>query len=138
MVEEDKGMLNNNIVLIVPYFGKFPEWFDLWLVSCKYNPTITWLIFTDDHSKYQYPDNVVVNYTTFFELKTRIQNLYDMPIKLNLPYKLCDFKVAYGEIFQDEIKDFDYWGYCDVDLIWGNLRHFITDEVLMNGVKIVG
>lgn len=54
-----------SIVYIVLYFGKFPSIFPLWLNSCRNNPTIDWLIFTDDHSCFNYPQNVRVEYTTF-------------------------------------------------------------------------
>lgn len=53
-----------SIVYIVLYFGKFPSIFPLWLNSCRNNPTIDWLIFTDDHSCFNYPQNVRVEYTS--------------------------------------------------------------------------
>lgn len=118
------------IALIVPYFGKFPNYFEKWLMSCRYNPTVNWLIFTDCHDEYDYPPNVTVYYTTFAELRERIQGLYDFKIALFKPYKFCDFRPAYGDIFRKELKEYDFWGYCDVDLIWGNFRHFVTDAML--------
>ena len=45
-------------------------------------------------------------------------------------YKLCDFKPAYGHIFAEFIRDYDFWGYCDVDVIFGHIRSFMTDELL--------
>ena len=50
-----------SICYVVPYFGKFPVSFPLWLVSCGANPTVDWLIFTDDTTPYDYPQNVKVN-----------------------------------------------------------------------------
>lgn len=119
-----------SIVFIVPYFGKFPNYFQLWLNSCKENSTINWLIITDIEDKYDYPSNVMRVKMTFDELKAFIQSKYDFKIGLQTPYKLCDFRPAYGDIFQDYIKDYDYWGYCDVDLIWGDIRKFLTDDLL--------
>src|SRR5690606_27520310 len=29
---------------------------------------------------------------------------------------------AYGEAFKSELAGFDYWGFCDLDTIWGDLR----------------
>ncbi|MFP5128915.1 DUF6625 family protein [Phocaeicola coprocola] len=119
-----------SIVFIVPYFGKFPSYFQIWLNSCKCNPTINWIIFTDIRTPYNYPDNVKVINITFEKLRNYIQSKYDFPIDLHAPYKLCDYKPAYGEIFQEYISEYDYWGHCDVDLIWGNIRHFITEQLL--------
>ena len=119
-----------SIAYVIPYFGKFPKGFELFLMSCKNNPTIDWLIFTDDKTKYEYPENVKVFYDTFEEIKKRVQQNFDFEIVLDKPYKFCDYKPAYGEIFQEELKDYDFWGMCDLDLAWGDIRKFITDEIL--------
>ena len=119
-----------SIIFIVPYFGQFPNYFQLWLDSCKENSTINWLIITDIEDKYKYPSNVKRIRMTFEELVIFIQSKYDFKIGLQTPYKLCDFRPAYGDIFQDYIAGYDYWGYCDVDLIWGNIRKFLTDDLL--------
>ena len=124
------------IVYIVPYFGKIPDFFNMWLLSCSYNPTIDWIILTDDKGKFSYPSNVHVFYMSFEELKNKIQSKYDFPIELPTPYRLCDYKVAYGDIFTDIIQNYDYWGFCDIDMFWGNIRNFITENRLLNYDRI--
>lgn len=119
-----------SIAYVIPYFGHFPKGFQFWLLSCRANPTIHWLIFTDDPMEYDYPDNVKVHYWTFQQMQERAQSVFDFAISLERPYKLCDYKPAYGEIFAEELKGYDFWGDCDIDLVWGNIRHFITDELL--------
>lgn len=69
-----------SIVYIVLYFGKFPSIFPLWLNSCRNNPTIDWLIFTDDHSCFNYPQNVRVEYTTFENIQARFKKHFDYPV----------------------------------------------------------
>ena len=118
------------IAYVIPYFGKFPKGFEFFLLSCKNNPTIDWLIFTDDKTNYEYPSNVKVKYYTFEEIKKKVQANFDFEIVLDKPYKFCDYKPAYGEIFKEELKNDDYWGMCDLDLVWGNIRKFITDDIL--------
>lgn len=125
------------IALVIPYFGKFNNQFELFLKSCSKNPTIMWFIFTDDKYQYDYPPNVIVNYMSFSELKNKIQSFYDFDISLSTPYDLCDFKVAYGEIFKEYLKEYDFWGYCDIDVIFGNVRKFITDDILETFDKIL-
>ena len=46
---EEKIM--NKTVIIGVYFGKFPEYFDLWLKSAEYNRNVDFLIFTDQKMK---------------------------------------------------------------------------------------
>ncbi|GFI40416.1 hypothetical protein IMSAGC017_00448 [Thomasclavelia cocleata] len=122
--------------LIIPYFGKFNNYFKLWLKSCEYNDDFDWLIFTDDRSKYSYPENVHVYYISFEKIKEKINNLFEFEISLDSPYKLCDFRPAYGEIFEDYLKEYDYWGYCDTDLIWGHLSDFYNEDILKEYDKI--
>lgn len=125
----------NKIVYIVPYFGKLRSDFALWVVSCAKNPTIDWLIYTDDKENEvlqseNIPDNIIVRYMSFKEMCDKIQKHFEFKIELPAPYKLCDYRPAYGEVFQDEISEYDFWGHCDMDLIFGNIREFLTDDVL--------
>lgn len=118
------------IVLIAPYFGRFPNYFPLFLESCRYNPTIDWLIFTDISVDIDYPTNVHFITMTFDQLCKKIQSKFDFKITLDTPYKLCDYKPAYGYIFQEFLENIDFWGHCDFDLLFGDLRKFFTEEKL--------
>lgn len=37
---------------------------------------------------------------------------------------------------QQDIEEFDFWGHCDCDLIFGDLAHFITDDMLSKYSKL--
>jgi hypothetical protein len=126
----------SRIAFIVPYFGKFNNYFKVWLHSCKYNTGIDWLIFTDDRTPYNYPENVKVQYTTFEDTKKLIQSKFDFPIILTTPYQLCEFKLTYGEAYEKYLSEYDFWGFCDIDIIWGNIRRHITEEILERHSKI--
>ena len=128
--------MKNRIAFIVPYFGNFNNYFPIWLHSCKYNSGIDWLLFTDNKTKYNYPKNVKIIYTTFQETHKKFQENFDFNIVLKHPYALCEFKVAFGEVYREYVEDYDFWGHCDIDLIWGNIRQFITDEILDSYNKI--
>ena len=123
-------------VFIIPYFGKFNNYFQLFLNSCSYNEKFDWLIFTDDKTKYIYPDNVKVIYCTFSEIQNKFKNKFDFEISLERPYKLCDFRPAYGYVFHDLIKDYKFWGHCDTDIIWGKIDDFITADIMDKYDKI--
>lgn len=125
-----------SICYLVPYFGKLPTGFKMWLLSCASNETIDWILFTDDRTEYEYPRNVKVYYCSYESIKRRIQNCFDFPIIISKPWKLCDYRPAYGEIFHEELKEYDYWGHCDMDMIFGDIRNFITDEILEKYEKI--
>lgn len=121
---------------IVAYFGKLPNYFQLFLNTCAYNKSFNWLLFTDDNTDYDYPGNVERIKMSFEELKKIVQSKVDFPIELNKAYKLCDFKPAYGYIFEEYISDYMFWGHCDIDMLMGDLKIFITDEILSKYDKI--
>ena len=118
------------ICLVLPYFGKFPGYFSFWLRSCAYNTTIDFLIFTDNRPSSSCPKNVRYEVLSFDEFREKIATCFDFKIALERPYKLCDFKPAYGLALSKYLKGYDFWGHCDCDLIFGDIRKFITDEVL--------
>lgn len=114
---------------IIPYFGNFPNYFQLFLNSCKFNPDYNWLIFTDNNKSYNYPSNVKLIKITFKDFIDHIQSFFDFKIIIHTPHKLCDYKPAYGYLFENYLKEFRFWGYCDLDLILGNLNNYLTDDL---------
>jgi hypothetical protein len=119
------------IAIIVCYFGKLPWYLDYFLHSCGHNPTVNIFIITDDRSyEDRHPDNVQFIYRTISEINTLAHDRLGFPVAIKNGYKFCDLKPAYGFLFPELIKDFDFWGHGDVDVIYGNIRNFITDELM--------
>ena len=63
------------------------------------NPDVSWLLLTDQPVA-DAPGNVVVQLCTFDDLVERIRSHFAFDISLPTPYKLCDFRPAFGEIFR--------------------------------------
>lgn len=126
----------HKIGIICCYFGSLPNYFNLWLKSCAANPTIDWLFFTDQSIEVL-PKNVHLHLTTLETIAelARVQTGFSTLV-LPTPYKLCDYKVMYGEIFKDYLKEYDFWGYCDFDMLFGDLRKFLPPERLDHYDKI--
>lgn len=127
----------HKLAFVIPYFGKLPTTFPLWLASCRQNASVDFLVFTDDRTGYDYPENVRVEYTTFEAVRELLQNCFDFPIALSKPYKLCDYKPVYGRAFARWLEGYDFWGHCDIDLVWGNIRAFFTDDLLERHERIL-
>lgn len=119
-----------SILIIIPYFGRFNNYFNLFLKSVECNNTIDFLIITDDKRKFNYPKNVKVVYSTFQKESKRITSYFDFEAKCDTPYKLCDYKPFFGEIYREYSKDYDFWGWSDTDLILGNIRKFVASDLL--------
>jgi hypothetical protein len=132
--------LNNKeskICLVVPYFGTFKNYFQLWLDSVGVNSTIDFLLVTDQKlSEYQLPNNIHVKEMTFQEMQNRIHQKLGSWCQITYPYKLCDYKPAYGVLFEEELDGYDWFGFCDTDMIFGDIRHFLSEERLAATDKI--
>jgi hypothetical protein len=120
-----------SIIFLIYWSGNLPWYFPYFLHSCRFNPTIDFLIFTDNYDpNLEVPQNVKIVSSSIDRFKTDAYKKMGFEIAAESGYKLCDFKPAYGLIFSDYIKDYNFWGYCDIDVIFGNIRSFMTDELL--------
>ena len=123
-------------LLILPYFGYFNNYFQLFINSCEMNTSIEWLIYTDDKANIKYPSNVHIKYCSFKEFKNKVDDKMGFHVSLDKPYKLCDIRPAYGYIFEEELQGYDYWGHCDCDLIFGDIQTVLQKLMNENWDKI--
>lgn len=75
---------------------------------------------------------------SFDECRKLVDDKMGMEVALHNPYKFCDLKPCYGVIFADRLKEYDYWAFGDIDLIYGNIRRFFTNEILDRYTYISG
>lgn len=122
--------MNKSICFVIPYFGKWPDWFSFYLESCKFNPDITWLFFTDCRLPEEHPENTKFFKFSLEDFNRLASSKIGFKINIERPYKICDFKPVFGIIFEDYLKNYDFWGNTDIDLIYGNIRKFISEEML--------
>lgn len=122
------------IAIVSPYFGKFPSTIELTFSTMEHNSTIDWIIFTDNTDYNNRYKNIKFIEMTFDDICELIYDKFGT--YLSTPYKLCDYRPAYGVMFKEYLEGYDFWGYCDLDVIFGNLRYFFTEEKLNNFDKI--
>lgn len=120
----------HKIVIFFSYFGKLPVQFKMWRASALQNSTIDFMFFTD--ANVEPAENIIVHKMQFSEFQRLVQKAFDFDIVLDRPYKLCEYKQAYGYILQEYIKKYDFWGFGDLDLVYGDLRSFFTEDVLVH------
>ena len=108
-------------LMIVPWVGPLPDWIGAWLNNTE-KVTATghgWEFMLDVDEQ---------------TIRERISEL-----GVNCPplkgRKLCDYRPAFGEMYADEIEDYDFWGHTDLDCVYGRLWDYIPDE-LLNGIDI--
>lgn len=126
-----KSLTHSSIALLILYFGKFPWYFPFFVHSCRYNPDIDFFIVTDNKNiGTEIPANIFIIHRTFEETIKLIDDKLQLQTGIEDAYKLCDFKPAYGVLFSDLVAGYDFWGHSDIDIVFGNIRGFITEEVL--------
>ncbi len=117
--------------MITPYFGRFPVWMPPFLLSCKYNPRFHFLILTDNEFPPVSPENVIFKKFSLNKLNALASKKLGITVRKE-NYSQVDLKPLYGIIFEENTRGYDFWGHCDIDLIWGDLSAYITDEILTN------
>ncbi|MGR5260225.1 DUF6625 family protein [Vibrio astriarenae] len=116
------------IAVVIPYFGKLPNYFNLYINSLKNTPYIDVLFFTDIVINEQLPSNFKVIPTTLPMLAERIENSLRIKTNINHPIKLCDFKPTWGEVFREELQSYSHWGFGDIDVVYGDIPQFLPDK----------
>jgi hypothetical protein len=116
--------------VVIPYFGAWPEWIDLFFESARRNASIDFLVITDcDASQFAAP-NILVRSTSFEDYLQMVRNRLRLPFDPADSYKLCDLRPMYGALHESDLASYDFYGWCDVDVLFGDLRSFYTDEIL--------
>lgn len=119
-----------SIRLLIPYFGRWPFWMPYFIASCRSNPDIDWLLFTDCAPIPDCPPNVVLRRMSYADYCALVGARLRINFAPENPYKLCDIKPALGAIHLDDLAGYDFWGFSDIDLVYGQLREHFSAERL--------
>ena len=109
------------LVIVVPYFGNWPFWFQAFLQSCRFNRDVNWVFYTDCGVPNNIPKNCRFIELTFDEYKILVSKQLGINFHPKNAYKLCDIKPLLGYIHQDDIKDYNFWAFGDIDVIYGDI-----------------
>lgn len=129
------------IAILIPYFtasgGRFPDFFEYWQKSAGANKNIDFFIptnvDTDLYMDYENIHFISMAANVFFD---NIQELFEFRIVRDC-YKIGEFRPLCGILFKDILKEYDYWGYSEFDLIYGDILKFIQEN-LDAGEEVIG
>ena len=102
--------------MVVPYFGQYPEWFDLWMRN------------TERMREHGYDFLFDTDEQDFQKRVWRKLGIECPP--MNGTGRIWNFRPALGVLYEDEIKDFDYFGWTDFDMVYGRVENWYTDNEL--------
>lgn len=118
------------ICLITCYMGPLPNYFGYYLATCKANSSIHFIIINDNVEKSYTDENVRFIKMNLDGLNNYSSAKLGWDLHLASSWKINELKPLFGKIFEEQLSGFDFWGWCDLDIIWGNLRNFLTEELL--------
>ena len=110
--------------LIQLWFGPLPEYFNYHLETTKNIDLIDFYFFTDQDLDIQ-QDNFFYHKIDREYITDYLSKIFSYDIKFTFDYKYSDIKSALTDIFYIYIKDYDYVGYCDLDILFGDVNKFL-------------
>ena len=132
-LKQSKGNQSISKVILQPLFGEPYSWTKKYLKNIAQVEGYDWKIFTPHKFKVgkntELIDMHLVEFDKLVEKATGVEpfNFLDGPA----PHKnLTDYYPAYGHIFQEYAKDYDYWGHTNWDCVYGRMTHFLPDKEL--------
>lgn len=110
--------------------GPLPGYFGYYAASCKKNNDIDFIVINDHITESGTDQNLRYIKMNLEEVNNHASQQLNCPIKLNNAWKINELKPLFGDIFKDLLTPYDYWGWCDLDIIWGRLRQFLNEDLL--------
>jgi hypothetical protein len=118
------------LVMICFYFGRWPAWIDFFIESCKWNPHVRWRIYTDCGVPENKADNVDIVHVSFDDYKAMARERLGVAFDPADRYKICDLRPALGFLHEQDVADFPFFGYGDIDVIYGDISQFYDESRL--------
>lgn len=118
-------IFGKRVGLIVVHLGSFPYYSDLVFRSIRANPHLDFLVFTDQVRRERRDGNITFKPMTKRSFEALATEKLEHKVHLSRPAKLCDFRPAFGVIFEEQLQGYDFWGHTELDLVWGDTASFL-------------
>jgi hypothetical protein len=122
--------MTHKIAILIPYFGKWPEWIDFFIESCRANSDIDWFLIGDAERPQNRAPNVRHVRTSMGEYRDLLSQRLGKGVTLGTPYKICDLRPALPFVHADIVSGYDFAGFGDLDVIYGDIRSFYDSDLL--------
>lgn len=122
--------MRRKAAILVPYFGEWPAWIDFFIESCRPNRLFEWIFIGDSPSPANRARNVRHVTISFEAYKAQLSEAFGHDVSKAEPYKLCDFRPGLMHVHRDLLAAYDFVGFGDLDVIYGNLGLFYDEETL--------
>ncbi len=102
--------------MIMPYFGDPPTWMRHWEANTERLQDHGYDFLHDSDEK-------------AFQERVRDRLGIDCP-PLWGTGRIWNYRPALGLLYADEIQEFDFWGHTDLDVVYGRVERWYTDDYL--------
>lgn len=109
--------MSARVILLVPWIGREPNWAPQFWDRIEASSDLVHLVFLQ-----------LKSWSSF--RRTVRQRLDLLPPAQASPRKICDYRPAFGEIYDYRIEGYEWWGWCDMDCVFGDFAAFLTPERL--------
>ena len=144
-------MKATSVCLCVLRWGGWPGWMPLVVRQWSVQRAITFMLLSDELPMIAgpWPRNVRLLNISLNEMRNRLQRAMppsphgEPPVRVKrlstfskvvgvsgTNSKISDFKPFLGQVLKDELRGCAFWGYLQEDVLLGNLRSFLTEELL--------
>jgi hypothetical protein len=115
--------VKNKIILIQLWLGKIPDYFWFHYETTK-NLNVDFLIFTDSELIVDSPNYKVIPITKD-EIEEKVSLMLDYEYKFKNLRKTNDLKSCLGELFEEYLTGYDFFGFYDIDTLFGDFQKWI-------------
>lgn len=114
----------NKIILIQLWLGKIPDYFWFHYETTK-NLPVDFLFISDQDIELDSPNYKNIKMTKE-EISSLILDKTSEDIKIDNFRNITNLKPALGHLFEDYVKEYDFFGYYDIDLLFGNFDKYVN------------
>ncbi len=106
------------VKLFSVWAGERPEWYVRFALQMKRYKLVDWEILP--------PDGVAVPYHVQW-LTSTVSKALGTPCRKGGRYATCDLRPFLGDVFKDKLVGYDWWGWCDLDIRFGDLDNMLPN-----------
>lgn len=110
--------------LIQLWMGKIPDYFWHHYETTKNLKDVEFLIFTNNDLFLDSPNYKVIQITPE-ELEGKVSSMLNIDYKISSIKKINDLKSSLGELFEEYLSDCDFYGFYDIDTLFGDFQKWI-------------
>jgi hypothetical protein len=122
--------MKHRLAILIPYFGPWPAWINFFVESCRWNRDVDWFLFSDNEPPENRSRNVRHVRLSFAHYNSLVSEALEISFRPRDPYKLCDIRPALPFVHRPLLVDYDFIGFGDLDVIYGDLRSFYDNTTL--------